>query len=562
MSPKRAPDIPDLLDQAFEGNGNAVIYARYSSAAQQEQSIDGQLRYCYQYAASRGIRVVGEYIDRALSGTKAETRPEFQRMIQDAGKKQFQFVLVWKLDRFARNRYDSVIYKNKLKKSGVRVLSVTEGIDGGSESAIMEAILEAMAEEYSRQISQNVSRGMREAARQANTVGGTVPLGYRPNGKKLAVVESEAQIVRYIFERYAAGVGKKDIVSDINAKGWRTRFQKPFTISSLTTILRNQKYSGVYTYAGEIEVEGGCPAIVDKATFAKAQDVAARTRRAPARAKAQEEYLLAGKVFCGYCGAPMIGESGRGKGGITYHYYTCANRKKSHTCHKHNEKKHFLEGYAVDQAVEYILDPRRIDMIAERVVQEYQKEFNASGIPALESELRGVDRDIEGLVESLIKTSSPTAIKLINDKLAALEARKAAISDEIAGLKIASSVAITEDDVIRWLRSFCKGDSADYEFRKQIIDVLINSIYVFDDKIVFFFNVQGGKQVSFVDMLDVLPPETCSDFGCSGVPYGQRSKFGTQILTFFHIYSPSNPAIFLGLSTFAQKSFLYNSEPA
>ena len=121
-------------------------------------------------------------------------------------------------------------------------------------------------------------------------------------------------------------------------------------------------------------------------------------------------------------------------------------------------------------------------------------------------------------MESLIKTSSPTAIKLINDKLAALEARKAAISDEIAGLKIASSVAITEDDVIRWLRSFCKGDSADYEFRKQIIDVLINSIYVFDDKIVFFFNVQGGKQVSFVDMLDVLPPETCSDFGCSGVP--------------------------------------------
>ena len=201
MSPKRAPDIPDLLDQAFEGNGNAVIYARYSSAAQQEQSIDGQLRYCYQYAASRGIRVVGEYIDRALSGTKAETRPEFQRMIQDAGKKQFQFVLVWKLDRFARNRYDSVIYKNKLKKSGVRVLSVTEGIDGGSESAIMEAILEAMAEEYSRQISQNVSRGMREAARQANTVGGTVPLGYRPNGKKLAVVESEAQMNRPLSSR-------------------------------------------------------------------------------------------------------------------------------------------------------------------------------------------------------------------------------------------------------------------------------------------------------------------------------------------------------------------------
>ena len=518
MNFKHDPDIPGLQAQTSEGNGNAVIYARYSSTAQQDQSIDGQLRYCYQYAAARGIRVVGEYIDRALSGTRADTRPEFQRMIQDARKKQFQFVLVWKLDRFARNRYDSVIYKNKLKNTGVRVLSVTEGVGEGSESTIMEAILEAMAEEYSRQISQNVSRGMREAARQANTVGGTIPLGYKLDGKKLVVEESEAQIIRYIYSRYTAGIGKKEIIADINAKGWRTRRKKPFTLSSLTAILQNRKYSGVYTYAGEIEVEGGCPAIVDKATFDKARQVAAQARRAPARAKAKEEYLLAGKVFCGHCGAPMIGESGRGKGGVTYHYYTCANRKKAHTCRKHNEKKHFLEQYAVDQAVEYILDPVRIDAIAERVVQEYQKEFNASGIPALEAELRGIERSIEALVESLIKTSSPTAIQVINDKLAAHETRHAAISDDLAALKIASAAAITAADVTKWLRSFCKGDSADYQFRKQIIDVLINSIYVFDDKIIFFFNVRGGKQVSYIDMLDALLPEDCSDFTGAGVP--------------------------------------------
>ena len=126
-----------LTTEAFEGNGNAVIYARYSSSSQQEQSIDGQLRYCYQYAAARGYRVVGEYIDRAMSGTSADRRAEFQRMIADSKKGQFQAVLVWKLDRFSRNRYDSIIYKTKLKNNGVHVLSVTEGIGEGSESNIM-----------------------------------------------------------------------------------------------------------------------------------------------------------------------------------------------------------------------------------------------------------------------------------------------------------------------------------------------------------------------------------------------------------------------------------------
>lgn len=94
---------------------NAVIYARYSSHSQQEQSIEGQLRDCYAYAEREGLHVVGEYIDRAISG-KTDERPDFQKMIADASKKQFQRVIVWKLDRFARNRYDSAINKAKLKK--------------------------------------------------------------------------------------------------------------------------------------------------------------------------------------------------------------------------------------------------------------------------------------------------------------------------------------------------------------------------------------------------------------------------------------------------------------
>lgn len=144
---------------------NAVIYARYSSDKQTEQSIEGQLREGYAYAERAGMTIVGAYIDRAISGI-SDQRPDFQRMIADSAKRQFEAVIVWKLDRFARNRYDSAIYKSKLKKNGVRVFSVTEGIGDGDESIILEAVLEAMAEMYSKQLGQNAARGMRETARK------------------------------------------------------------------------------------------------------------------------------------------------------------------------------------------------------------------------------------------------------------------------------------------------------------------------------------------------------------------------------------------------------------
>ena len=120
---------------------NVVIYARYSSDRQTEQSIEGQLKECYEYARRNGYTVVGEYIDRAISGT-TDHRPEFLRMIADGDKKLFQAVLVYQLDRFARNRYDSATYKAKLKKNGIRVLSARENISDDASGVLMEAVLD------------------------------------------------------------------------------------------------------------------------------------------------------------------------------------------------------------------------------------------------------------------------------------------------------------------------------------------------------------------------------------------------------------------------------------
>ena len=130
-------------------NANAVIYARFSSDRQREESIEGQLRECREYADKNGIRILDSYIDRALSAFKdTDKRLDFQRMIRDSGKHLFDTVLVWKLDRFARNRYDSAHYKNILKKNGVRVVSATEHITEGPEGIILESMLEGMAEYY------------------------------------------------------------------------------------------------------------------------------------------------------------------------------------------------------------------------------------------------------------------------------------------------------------------------------------------------------------------------------------------------------------------------------
>ena len=156
---------------------NVVIYARYSSDRQTEQSIEGQLKECYEYARRNGYTVIGEYIDRAISGT-TDHRPEFLRMIADGDKKTFQAVLVYQLDRFARNRYDSATYKAKLKKNGIRVLSARENISDDASGVLMEAVLEGMAEYYSVELSQKIRRGMNINAEKCLSTGGNVALGF------------------------------------------------------------------------------------------------------------------------------------------------------------------------------------------------------------------------------------------------------------------------------------------------------------------------------------------------------------------------------------------------
>lgn len=497
---------------------DVIIYSRYSSAGQNDQSIDGQIDACMKYAAQRGFRVVGQYIDRALSGTHADSRPEFQRMIRDSKKGAFKYVLVWKLDRFARNRYDSAIYKNELKKHGVKVLSVTEGIDAGSDSIILEAVLEAMAEEYSRQLSQNVRRGIRQNAEKHLTIGGYTPLGYHVENKQLVVDEKEAEIVRFIFHSYADGMTKTEIANECNRRGWRTKTGRPFSINSFATMLKNPTYIGTYTFKDELSVEDAVPPIIGRDTFNRVASMLERNRRAPGRAKAKGEYQLQGKIFCGYCGSPMVGECGRGRRGATYHYYACATKKKAHTCQKKNEKKDFLEWYVVEQITTHILTEQRIHEIAAGVVAEYNRSFDASGVRDLERKIRAMDKEMDALVDALIRTTAAPAVAKINERVELLAAQKEEAEVDLAKLKVASRITLSEDEIVAWLQQFVHGDPMDPVFRQRVIDIFVNSIYLYDDKVVMYFNIKDTSQVSYIEMQEDLDALGGSDLNCSGVP--------------------------------------------
>lgn len=480
---------------------NAVIYARFSSHNQQEQSVDGQVRYCTQYAEAHNMRIIGTYVDRAMSGTN-DNRPDFQKMIKDSENKQFQVVLVWKFDRFARNRYDSAFYRRALKNNGVAVTSATESVGEGSEAIILEAILDAMADAYSKQLAENVKRGMRESALKCQTIGGCTPLGYDVVNKMYIVNEEEAEIVKYIYREYADGKGKKEIITELNNRGYKTKRGKKFTITSLSQLLKNKRYIGIYGYKN-MEIKDGIPAIIDEDLFCKAQQVALKNKRDASRKKAKVEYLLSGKLYCGHCGEAMLGESAVNHSGYRYYYYVCGNRKKRlRTCDKKRERKEGIEEYCVRQALGFFSDKQNLQLIAKKVVDLYNSELDNGQVEILEQNKIKLEKQLDELTNALVKTTNARVLDKLNCQINTIDEQLSTIDIEIAREKSLATAKMSVNDVVEFVESLIQGgDIKDNKFKKQIINVLINRIYLYDDKIVIYFN--GSNSANTVDYTTV-----------------------------------------------------------
>ena len=295
---------------------NVVIYARYSDSKQREESIEAQLKVCHAYAASKGYTVIREYIDRALTG-RSDDRPQFQLMIKHSERKQFQKVLVYKLDRFSRDEYDPAIYKAQLRKNGVKVESATENIPDNSFGILIEALISGNNASYSVELREKVKRNLELNAEKCLSNGGTTPLGYKlvrlnPNEekskKKYVINEETAPIVQEVFTKYANGWSIKEICDSLNARGLKSAQRAAFNKSSLHTMLCNRKYLGIYIYDG-IEIPGGMPQIIDEDLFNKVAEKMKLNKKNPGRARAKAEYILTTKLFCGYCKEKMVGHS-------------------------------------------------------------------------------------------------------------------------------------------------------------------------------------------------------------------------------------------------------------
>lgn len=490
---------------------NAVIYARFSSHNQQEQSIDGQLRYCKDYAERNAMKVINVYSDRAISGTTDE-RPQFQQMIRDAKNKQFKYILVWKLDRFARNRYDSAVYKNQLKKCGVRVLSVTEFVGEGSEGVLLESILEAMAETYSLQLSENVRRGMRESVRHGLSCGGTAPLGYDVVNKRYVINEKEAEIVRYVYTQYASGKGKKEIINDLNAKGWRNKKGTKFAFSSLDRLLKNRKYIGEYNYQ-DITIKDVIPALVDVDLFDTVQNILTKNKRQGGARSYKREYLLSTKLFCGYCGASITGETSTGRHGVKFGYYVCRNQKfHKNNCNKKRERQEELEEIIVRKTLEMYSDRKFIKEVAQKVVDLYNCEFGDNHLTTLEENKNSLEAKFDELSHALLKTTNERMLDNLNKEIEQIDIELNELELEIAREKSISQAKMNVSDVVEFIKNVTNGNIRDKEFQKQIIDTFINAIYVFDDKIIIYYNgSKEAEKVSYNDMLKDISGATTTD---------------------------------------------------
>lgn len=478
---------------------NAVIYARYSSSSQTEQSIDGQLRVCREYAERNKINIIGEYIDRALTGTN-DKRPEFQKMIENAGSKEFEQILVYKLDRFSRDKYDNVVYKHKLAQFGVKVVSATEAISDTPEGAVMEGLLEMFAEMYSKELSQKVKRGIRESVIKGNFIGGHVLYGYKVEDKKLVIDEETAPAIRYLFEEYANGKSKKQIVKDLNEKGYRIK-NKSFTYNSLQNNLRNAKYAGIFDN-GKLQNENYCPAIIDKKLFDLVQVKLDEQKHAPASKKAKVEFLLTGKAFCGHCGSSMVGISGTSHTSKRHSYYTCSKRYKEHTCDKKTEHKDYLEKYVVEQTLNYILTPEQIDNIANGMLAEWSKDKTALKIKEYEKKIEKVERELDKCFDLFYQTENEDMKKRINEKSNSFTIQKQDLLEELKKVKMVQIITHTKEEVVQALSQYLDGNANDLDYQRKIINRFVNSVYIFDDKIAIYYNLFNTRKFTYQEALD------------------------------------------------------------
>lgn len=455
----------------------AVIYARYSSSSQREESIDDQLRECQAYADAHNLRVTGQYCDYAISG-RTDERPQFRRMIEDAGHGLFDAVILYKTDRFARNRYDAAIYKRQLKKQGIALHYAKMAIPDGPEGIILEALMEGMDEYYSANLAQNIRRGQHGSALKGKALT-PAPIGLRINADHEYEPDPlTAPHVLHAFCMIDAGHTQKDVIAYLNSVGIRTAKGNPITRTSISTMWSNRKYIGEYAY-GDVVLPDKIPAIIPPDLFERVrQRIALNAHVKGGQARAMSDYILTGKLYCGHCGQPMVGVCGTSRSGAVHRYYSCSARKRqAGACDKLPERKTDLEVEIVRAVCHHILSPNILPGLIDRVVSLAERDRQDDPVGAsLLAERKTIDTSIANILRAMEQGIFTSSTK---GRLEELEAQRADVSVRISSHE-AERPAITRDLVERFLRSLCGADASSDDDRHRVIETLVHSVVISD----------------------------------------------------------------------------------
>jgi len=488
-------------------NITVVGYVRYSSDLQREESIESQKRAITDFCKKEGYSILRFYEDRAQSA-KTDNRTAFKKMIADSSKKEFQAVVVHKLDRFARNRYDSAHNKYLLRSNNVALYSATERIDDSPESVIMESVLEGMAEYYILNLAREVEKGKLENAYKCNHVGGIPPLGYDVDKKtkKLVINQEEATAVKLIFKKIIAGNSYTDIIDELNRRGFKTKAGGKFGKNSLFSILKNEKYCGTYIYnksakanraTGKrnghaykdeeeiVKIENGCPAIITKEDFDKVQEMLKERQKRAGAFKAKETYLLTGKISCGECGSAYVGNSRHATDTHPqYVSYRCTKKNGQIKCRTSEINRDLIDQSVIGLVSKIVFDESRI----KELVASYKDYYNLQD-EAYVAEVKRLSKAIDGISKKISNTVNAIATigfsQALADNLENLEAEKTNLETLLyeAKTKVESN-ALTEEMIITAFNKV-KAEFQNGTLRgmKEIINLFVNQVIVYSDRV-------------------------------------------------------------------------------
>lgn len=482
----------------------AAGYYRYSSTAQNDgYSIEAQMKAIANFALSNGYDIQYNYIDRAKTGTTVN-RPEFQRMIEDAKQGLFSAIIIHKTDRFSRNRFDSILYKNELLKYGVKVISVTENFGEGAEAELMLAMQESMAEYYSKNLSREVKKGMDVLSSRGLHTGGSPPLGYDVVDKRLVINEAEAEIVRIIFDMYSKKHSYNEIAKELNARGYTTKSGNEFSVSSFNSILTQRKYIGEYVYNRRVSksltgkynshankpedeivrIPNAVPRIIDDETFNKVQARLNQNKRKTFTYNSKSNYLLSGLIVCGQCGFHYQGNSRKNSKGKVYSSYRCG-KKQNHKigCGNSEIEKNRLENFVIEQLQNYLFSNEAIDEIAKQV-NEYNKtvaKTNNDDVIIYEKQLKQINKQIANITSAIAKGVDED---LMIDKINSLNASKKDLQKRIEEATLKELPKVSKADIKQALSSFSTYLKENNTIEcKRFIDNYIDKIVVYKDKV-------------------------------------------------------------------------------